>query len=209
MATATQPNAAQAGNAQATNDSGNVTSVREDIVIGTEQGKSKNKDDQEVTTTVPVLYSPDKVASAEFKTEHPTFAEAYRVTTQISKPLNLAGIKEVIGDNEAEAGRLFFNGAQQKVTNRMNKFLLEQEDDGSFTYLSVITGGGEDKSGTWTGSYVDLDEQVRSESKRKMLTEEEKMIRALSNMPDAVALPTFNAWRVSTGLSPVTAFPRS
>ena len=200
MATATQT---PSQNDQAT-VSGNTSAVREDVVVGKEQYKDK----EGKISSEPVRYSADQVNDAKFKEEHPTFQEAYRVTTSMSKPLNVAGIKEVAGDNEEEAGRLFFNGAQQKVNNRMNKFLLDTDEQGNFIYAAVIQGQAEDKTDTWNGSYVDLDQVVRSESLRKTLTEEEKMIKSLSMLPDAVALVTFNAWRTATGRDPVAQFPR-
>lgn len=185
-ATATQPPVAATA-------SDNVQQIREDVVVGKENNKEGKPE--------PTLYGLDSVNAADFKTAHPSFSEAFRATVQKPKPRNYAGIHEVFGENEEEAASSCYRGIVQKLNNRLPKILLDTDEDGNFTFPTKVDE-------LLTNGVLDLTEEARSESKRKVLTEEEKMIKALSPQNDAIALVTFNAWRSAMGMQPVAVFPR-
>lgn len=166
MATATQtPEAPQT---QAQQDS-NITSDRTDYVVGwltTDVAKPNEK--------APWFYVVDDPAFAK-AVEDKTFEEAWRVTVSIPRAKNLLGIKEICPDEE-EAAMNFNRGAKSKATNRLKPKLLELNEDGQFTF---------NPEADLKNGVLDMTEEIASPSKRKVLTEEEKLDRFLEQFPEA------------------------
>src|SRR5205814_9633191 len=85
------------------------------------------------------------------------------------------GIKAICPDEE-EACNNFNRGAKQKGSNRLKATLLDVDQDGKFTFDdSKLTSG-----------VFDLTSEIASPTKKKSLTEEEKLDRFLATFPEAI-----------------------
>src|SRR5262249_26878550 len=93
----------------------------------------------------------------------------------IPRAKNLAGIKEICPDEE-EAAANFNRGAKQKANNRLKAKLLETTPEGAFTF---------NPEADLKNGVLDITEEIASPSKRKVLTEEEKLDRFLEQFPEA------------------------
>ena len=104
-----------------------------------------------------------------------SFEENYTVTTSLPLAKTDEGMKSICPDEEERCAN-FNRGARQKASNRLKAVLLDIGPDGEFTF-------GDDKL---TDGVYDQTSDIASPSKRKMLTEEEKLDRFLEQFPEAV-----------------------
>jgi hypothetical protein len=134
------------------------------------------KDGQTVKTEAFYSVSTEEETQAVKKlVDEGKFKPIYTVTTSLPKAKNLAGVKEIC-PNEEEAASNFNRGAKQKANNRLKAKLLETSEAGEFTFDPSKLPGG----------VLDLTEEIASESKRKVLTEEEKLDKFLESFPEAL-----------------------
>lgn len=155
----------------------NVTSERYDVVVGYDLKKVK-EDDKDVIKKVPAMYahsSDEDQKNVKEAEAAGTFQPDFTVT--VSQPLakTFEGIKTICPDEE-EACNNFNRGAKQKGSNRLKATLLDVDQDGKFTFAdSQLTNG-----------VFDLTSEIASPTKKKSLTEEEKLDRFLASFPEAV-----------------------
>lgn len=153
----------------------NITSDRTDVVVGWLL-KSKESEEKE-----PWFYEVDDPKFAKAK-EDGLFTEEWRVTVSIPRAKNLLGIKEICPDEE-EAAMNFNRGAKSKATNRLKPKLLTLTEDGQFKFDPA---GADDEGKPYlTNGVLDMTADIASPSKRKVLTEEEKLDRFLEQFPEA------------------------
>jgi len=163
MATATQTPAVTAPE---------VVVEREDLVIGN-RVKKETKDGKEVVTKTPDLIAQE---DADKLIAEGKFEGLNVVTVSVTYPKTFEALQALYKDSEGGTDELVANhnrGAKTKVNNRIRAKLLAQDDEGNFTY-----DGKEEKDGI-----LDLTAEITSGSKRKFLTEEEKVIRSIMAMP--------------------------
>jgi hypothetical protein len=156
----------------------NVTAERYDVVVGYDVKKSKDADGKDVVKEIPSMYAfsseEDQKNVKEAETAG-TFKPEFTVT--VSQPLakTFEGIKQICPDEE-EACNNFNRGAKQKGSNRLKATLLDVDQDNKFTFSdSQMTNG-----------VFDLTAEIASPTKKKSLTEEEKLDRFLASFPEAV-----------------------
>jgi len=159
-------------NQDVTNQTNNVTTEREDVVVGF--NISKDADGKEVKS--PAIYTAGEAVQkliAEGK-----FVEDYSVTTSVSLPKTMDALNALYKTpEEQEEGVANHNrGVRQKLTNRRNARLLAQDDEGNFTFGEKDLVNG----------FFDLTPEIASPSKRKTLSEEEKLDRFLEQFPEAI-----------------------
>jgi hypothetical protein len=88
-------------------------------------------------------------------------------------------------DVEAEIVKLFKNGANSKVMNRLRAVLTKTDDKGNFEY---------------NDSLLDLTDEITSGSKRVFLSEEQKMWKSIAFLPkDARKESVWRAYLTSLG----------
>jgi hypothetical protein len=151
----------------------NYSVETEDVVFGNKLEK-KTKDGKEIVEKTPVVL-PSTDASALAKEGKFDEENAGIVTTKVTYPKTWAGLLEFVGadsQKQDEAVKNFVRGATQKVINRRNAALLAQDDDGNFTFTLKPEENG----------VLDLTEHILSESKRKVLSAEEKFDRNMEAM---------------------------
>lgn len=161
-----------AGNAAAGLD--NFAVETEDVVFGNRIDKSKDKDGKETTERTPVVLSQEQ---SDKLTKEGKFDDSTAgiVTTKVTYPKTWSGLLSIVGSDaqkQDEAVKNFVRGATQKVINRRNAALLAQDDQGAFTFSLPQEANG----------VLDLTEHILSESKRKMLTQDEKFDRWCESM---------------------------
>jgi len=110
------------------------------------------------------------------------YAPSFTVTVSIPRAKNYAGIKEICPDEE-EAAANFNRGAKQKANNRLAAKLTAIDEDGNL----LFDPAGSDKDGTpyLSNGVLDMTSEIASPSRRKVLTEEEKLDRFLEQFPEA------------------------
>lgn len=162
-------NASNASNATVNN---NFTTEREDVVVGF--NITKDSDGKEIKS--PAIYVQGE-AVQKLVTEG-KFKEEYAVATVVNLPKTMDALVSLYKTaEEQEEGVANHNrGVRQKLTNRRNASLLAQDDEGNFTFNEAkLTNGA-----------FDLTPEIASPSKRKTLSEEEKLDRFLEQFPEAV-----------------------
>ena len=157
----------------------NVTSEREDYVVGYLVTTKDGKDEH-----TPAFYPIQDEEQQKFvkeQTDTGKFKPSFPVTVSVPRAKNLAGIKEICPDEE-EAAANFNRGAKQKAANRLKAKLLDVDQDGVFTFDPA--GNDEDGKPNLTNGVLDMTSEIASPSKRKVLTEEEKLDRFLEQFPE-------------------------
>lgn len=156
----------------------NTTSERTDYVVGYDLETGKDDKGNDVTKKVEAFYSAsseDELTALKKKIEEGKFKQVYQVTVSIPRAKNFAGIKEICPDEEEAAGN-FNRGAKQKANNRLKAKLLEVTPEGNFTF---------NPEADLTNGVLDMTSEIASPSKRKVLTEEEKLDRFLADFPES------------------------
>lgn len=155
------------------NISSNTTVETEDVVVG--YTITADADGKKVKT--PAIYSAGE-AVEKMKTEG-KFEEDFTVTTKLSLPKTLDALLDLYKTpEEQEEGVNNHNrGVRQKVVNRRNARLLAQTDDGNFAFS---------EKDLTDGRFFDLTPEIASPSKRRSLSEEEKLDRFLEQFPENI-----------------------
>lgn len=156
---------------------------REDLVIGYWQKKDETG---KITKTPDVLTQEEADAVEKAKSEGKAdkrgeFDGLSAVTVSTTYPKTFEALQALYQGATKEEGVNPFDelvanhnrGARTKVGNRSRAKLLATDDDGNLTY-----DGKEEVNGV-----LDLTGEITSGSKRKFLTEEEKVIRSIMAMP--------------------------
>lgn len=150
-----------------------VIAETENLVIGNRIKKQKDENGKEVTTKSPDLVDQEESDKLEKEGKWEPFSV---VTVRTNWPKTFEALQKLYEGSEGGLDELVANhnrGASTKVNNRKRAKLLAQDDNGNFTY-----DGKEEKDGV-----LDLTSEITSGSKRKFLTEEEKVIRSIMAMP--------------------------
>lgn len=174
MATATHGVQASAS----TTEQKDILTDREDYTVGF--NLKPGTDDKGAATVVkePAYYatgSEEGQAVVQKLTAEKKFEGVFTVTTSLPLAKTLAGVQQICPDVEEMCAN-FNRGARQKAANRLKATLLETDADGNFTF-------GEDKL---TNGVYDQTDDIASPSRRKVLTEEEKLDRFLEQFPEAI-----------------------
>lgn len=99
--------------------------------------------------------------------------EILRVDVTVPYPQSIAGIKELVKD-EDEIVTIFNNGATSKVTTRLRSYFTEKNDAGEFVHTDEKT--------------FDASEFLSEPMKRKTLTDTQKAVKVLKGItPEALA----------------------
>lgn len=171
----------------------NVTADRYDVVVGFDLKKA-TEDGKEVVKKSPAMYansSDEEQKAVKKMTDEGAFQPDFTVT--VSQPLakTFEGIKTICPDEE-EACNNFNRGARQKGSNRLKAKLLDVGEDGNFTF------GDADL----TNGVYDLTSEIASPTKKKSLTEEEKLDRFLAQFPEAIRNQMKAAYVSATSAAP-------
>jgi predicted Zn-dependent protease len=156
----------------------NITSERADYAVGYDLEKVKDEKGNETIKKVEAYYSAsseEEINLLKKRMDEGNFTTVYTVTVSIPRAKNFAGIKEICPDEEEAAGN-FNRGAKQKANNRLKAKLLETTPEGNFTF---------NPEADLKNGVLDMTEEIASPSKRKVLTEEEKLDRFLEQFPEA------------------------
>lgn len=153
--------------------SANISTERTDYVVGWDVETKDGK--EEKTPAYYVAQSEEDKAAVKKLVDEKKFEEAYAVTASLPLAKNFDGIKAIC-PNEEEACNNFNRGAKQKAANRLKAKLLDVDQDGTFTFGEADLSNG----------VYDLTQEIASESKRKMLSEEEKMDKFLAQFPENI-----------------------
>lgn len=170
----------QAITPNAENANSTFTTEREDLIVGF--NLSKDADGKEIKT--PAIYVQGEAVQklvAEGK-----FREDFAVATVVNLPKTMDALTSLYKTpEEQEEGVANHNrGVRQKLTNRRNAALLAVDDEGAFTFNEAkLTNGA-----------FDLTPEISSPSKRKTLSEEEKLDRFLEQFPEPVRKSMKAAW---------------
>jgi len=173
---------------QAVNDTTNTTSERFEVAVGYDL----SKDEKGQITREPSFMGAtkeDEQAAIKKLADEGKFEYQFTVTVSIPRAKNLAGIKEIC-PNEEEAANNFNRGAKQKANNRLKALLTEVDADGKLKF---------DPSTDLVNNVLDMREEIASESKRKVLTEEEKLDRFLADFPEAMRAAMKSAYLAQRG----------
>lgn len=152
----------------------NTTSEREDFLVGFDISTKDGKTEQ-----IPAFYSVAGEEAAKAVKElcdAGKFKPSFPVTVSVPRAKNVTGIKEICPDEE-EAAANFNRGAKQKVANRLKARLLATNEDGNLSF---------DPNADLVNGVLDMTSEIASPSKRKVLTEEEKLDRFLEQYPEAM-----------------------
>ncbi len=168
-----------------------VAKERYDVVVGFDLKTKPDSEGKNVVVKTPALYafsSEDDQKNVKVMEDAGTFKSDFQVT--VSQPLakTFEGIKLICPD-EDEACNNFNRGAKQKGSNRLKARLLDTNEDGNFTF------GDADL----TDGVFDLTAEIASPTKKKSLTEEEKLDRFLANFPETVRESMKSAYLTSIG----------
>jgi hypothetical protein len=156
----------------------NITSERTDYVVGYDLETVKDEKGNETIKKVEAYYSAsteEEISALKARVEAKKFTVIYTVTVSIPRAKNFAGIKEICPDEEEAAGN-FNRGAKQKANNRLKAKLLETTPEGNFTF---------NPEADLQNGVLDMTAEIASPSKRKVLTEEEKLDRFLEQFPES------------------------
>lgn len=168
-----------------------TTTEREDVVVGFNITKDT---DGKITAKSPAIYVAGE-AVQKLVTEG-KFQEEYTVATVVNLPKTMDALVSLYKTpEEQEEGVANHNrGVRQKLTNRRNAALLAVDDEGNFTFNETkLTNGA-----------FDLTPEISSPSKRKTLSEEEKLDRFLEQFPEAIRASMKAAYS-NAKAAPVTA----
>src|SRR5215831_10400271 len=175
---ATQVETPQSTAAPAATAETNTTSERTDYVVGYDLEAGKDDKNNDIIKKVEAYYSAsseEEIQLLKKRIEEKKFQTMFTVTVSIPRAKNFAGIKEICPDEEEAAGN-FNRGAKQKANNRLKAKLLEVSPEGNFTFNPETD---------LTNGVLDMTAEIASPSKRKVLTEEEKLDRFLEQFPEA------------------------
>lgn len=156
-----------------TND--NVTSERFEVAVGYDL----TTDDKGQTKKEPAFYGAskeDEQTAIKKLVDEKKFQYNFTITVSIPRAKNYEGIKTIC-PNEEEAAANFNRGAKQKANNRLKAILTEVDADGNLKF---------DPNSDLTNGVLDMTDEIASESKRKVLSEEEKLDRFLAPFPEAM-----------------------
>lgn len=157
-----------------TNASQPIVTEREDYTVGFNLSTDKdNKVSKE--PTLKASGSEEAKTAIQKLISEGKFEEVFTVTTSLPLAKTDAGMNQICPDEEERVAN-FNRGARQKASNRLKAVLLDTNADGEFTF-------SEDKL---TNGVYDQTEDIASPSRRKILTEEEKLDRFLEQFPEAV-----------------------
>jgi hypothetical protein len=177
----------------------NVTSERQDYVVGYDLGLDK---DNKPTQTIAFygITSEEEVAAVKKLRDEKKFKDITMVTVSIPRAKNLAGIKEIC-PNEDEAAANFNRGARQKANNRLKAILLAEDANGqvAFDPENAVDENGAKRV---VNGILDLTSEIASESKRKVLSEEEKLDRFLEQFPESTRSAMKAAYQASRQAAP-------
>lgn len=150
-----------------------VIAERTDYVVGYLIGKDEKTGAQ---TKEPAFFVAGSEQVAKMVAEG-KFEEDFTLTVSLPIAKTQAGIEQICPDVEERCNN-FNRGAKQKGANRLKASLLAVDADGnlSFNPQEELTNG-----------VFDLTSEIASPTKRKSLTEAEKVDRFLDNLPPAVA----------------------
>jgi hypothetical protein len=156
----------------------NITSDRTDYVVGYDLEAGKDDKGNDVVRKIEAYHpasNEEEINLLKKLSDEGKFKAIYTVTVSIPRAKNFAGIKEICPDEEEAAGN-FNRGAKQKANNRLKAKLLEVNEDGNFTF---------NPEADLKNGVLDMTEEIASPSRRKVLTEEEKLDRFLEQFPEA------------------------
>ena len=171
-----------------TQPSENRTTEREDYVVGYNLATDP---EGKTVRTASFMFAGTEEATALIKkaTEEKKFEPLFPVTVSFPRARNLAGIKEICPDEE-EAAMNFNRGAKQKGANRMKAILTKVTDDGEIEF---------NPEKDLTNGVLDMTAEIASPSKRKVLTEEEKLDRFLEQFPENMKNAMKSAYLAARG----------
>jgi hypothetical protein len=163
----------------------NVTSERQDFVICYALGKDDKGAVVKTITYYPYQSDEEKAAVAKLIDEGKIAKEGAvgPITVSYPRAKNLAGIKQICPDEE-EAANNFNRGAKQKANNRL-KAILTAETDNNTIAFDPENAADEDGNKRVVNGVLDLTSEIASASKRRVLTEEEKLDKFLEQFPEA------------------------
>jgi hypothetical protein len=156
----------------------NTTSERADYVVGYDLEAGTDDKGNSIIRKIEAFHSAsteEEIQALKKLIDDKKFQTAFTVTVSIPRAKNFAGIKEICPDEEEAAGN-FNRGAKQKANNRLKAKLLDVGPEGNFTFNPET----DLKNGV-----LDMTEEIASPSKRKVLTEEEKLDRFLEQFPES------------------------
>lgn len=205
MATTTAPQPTTQNTTSA--PAGKYTTERFDVAYGYQtevdkDGKVVEKDGKPKREAV--VITPE---TAEKLSEKNLF-EGSIVTVSVDYPATFDGLIELANkpanddegnpreqkDVQNELVKLLVNGAKSKVMNRLRAMLTKTDDNGNLTFKEPADG-----------DVLDLTAEITSGSKRVFLTEEQKMWKSLSFLPQA---QKENVWRAYlTGINKAFYIP--
>jgi hypothetical protein len=180
----------------------NVTSEQQAFVIVYKLGKSDNGEVTKSIAFYPYQSDDEKavVAKAIENGEVSRDGAVGPITVSYPRAKNLAGIKEIC-PNEEEAANNFNRGAKQKANNRLKAIFTAEAKDGSIIF-DPETAVDEDGKPRVVNGVLDLTSEIASESKRRVLTEEEKMDKFLEQFDDKTRVIMKNAYLQSRQAAP-------
>lgn len=162
----------------------NITSERTDYVVGYDLSAPDKDGKVERTGAFYEAATEQQVAAIKEKVEGGKFEQIFQVTVSVPRAKNIAGIKEICPDEE-EASMNFNRGSNQKAMNRLKAKLTRVNEDG---VLAFDPAGSDENNVPYLNSagVLDMTAEIASPSKRKVLTEEEKLDRFLEPFPEAM-----------------------
>jgi hypothetical protein len=180
----------------------NVTSERQDFVIAYLLGKD---DKGQVTKTITYFpfQSDEEKASVQKMIDEGKVAKEGAVgpiTVAYPRAKNLAGIKQICPDEE-EAANNFNRGAKQKANNRLKAIFTAEDANGNIAF-DPETSVDEDKNVRVVNGVLDLTSEIASASKRRVLTEEEKLDKFLEQFPESTRAAMKSAYLASRQAAP-------
>lgn len=191
MATATLPNTNTGNQASPATTGGKTSTERFDIAYGFQLTDEKDKNGNPIKDAV--VLTPE----AAEKLEKENKFEGEVITVSVDYPASFDGLVELSNkpavdddgnpreqkDVKAEIVKLFVNGAKSKVMNRLRAQLTKVDDKGNLTFKSDTDA---------PDGVLDLTNEITSGSRRVFLTEEQKMWKGLSILPQG---QKENVWR--------------
>lgn len=146
---------------------------KDNLVIGYKLKKVKDEKGVESIEKTPDLVAQEDQEKLE---KEGKFEGVSVVTIATSYPKTFEALQKLYEGSEGGLDELVANhnrGARTKVGNRVRAIVLATDDEGNFTYDGKAEVDG----------VLDVTGEITSGSKRKFLTEEEKVIRSIMAMP--------------------------
>ena len=174
----------------------NVIIERETVVFGFDIIPQKDDDGKVIAGKfdyVPAVYGKEKAdkleAAGKFTAPEEKNAGVIDVVTRYPKTLDALIALCDTPEKQQEALNNHNRGASTKVNNRMKAKVLALNDDGTFALSEKDVPNG----------VLDLTDEILSESKRKVLTPEERLDRFCkdNNISDTVKAAMRDAWLAS------------